>query len=78
MPEADFEALREFYVTDPFDDLHRYHRPAALVASSMGGTFAKALAVLRPPPPTDIPAHGNFSDADMRSMLALGLTRPKR
>ena len=47
MPEADFQALREFYILEPFDDEHRFHRPAALIAASMGGKFDKQLAFLR-------------------------------
>ncbi|NGR09401.1 hypothetical protein G5B41_17815 [bacterium SGD-2] len=37
MTRKEFESWKEFYALRPFDDLHRYHRPAAVVAHSMGG-----------------------------------------
>jgi hypothetical protein len=37
MPRREFVEWMEFYRLYPFDDLYRYHRPAALVASSFGG-----------------------------------------
>lgn len=45
----EFEDWRQFYTRWPFDDLHRFHRPAALVAAHFGGDFEKALSVLHPP-----------------------------
>ena len=78
MPEADFQALREFYILDPFDDEHRFHRPAALVAAYMCGKFEKNLAFLRPPPPPRVPESAKFSESDMRSMAAFGVPIPKR
>lgn len=30
---AEFERWRQFYLRWPFDDAHRFHRPAALVAT---------------------------------------------
>ena len=78
MPEADFQALREFYILEPFDDEHRLHRPAALIAASMGGEFEKNLAFLRPPPPSPVPDSARFSESDMRSMAAFGVPIPKR
>jgi hypothetical protein len=30
----------------PFDDEHRYHRPAALIASAWGGKFKEQLEFL--------------------------------
>lgn len=37
MLQKEFESWKEFYALRPFDDLHRFHRPAAVVAHSMGG-----------------------------------------
>lgn len=37
MTRKEFESWKEFYALRPFDDVHRYHRPAAVVAHSMGG-----------------------------------------
>ena len=46
---------REFYRLYPFDDLHRYHRPAALVFSGHAGkeaptAFESAIETLSPKP----------------------------
>lgn len=46
---------REFFARYPFDDLHRYHRPASLVYSAQfpkGGSqaFTAALDLLSPKP----------------------------
>jgi hypothetical protein len=37
MCSAEFISWAEFYRQCPFDDFHRFHRPAALVAGSLGG-----------------------------------------
>jgi len=37
MTRKEFESWKEFYALRPFDDLHRFHRPAAVIAHSMGG-----------------------------------------
>jgi hypothetical protein len=51
MPHKDMEAWREFYRLYPFDDLHRFHRPAALVSMSLGGgDLQPRLDWLQPPP----------------------------
>lgn len=39
----------QFFKQQPFDDFHRYHRPAALIAASMNGTeMDKLLDFLQP------------------------------
>lgn len=48
MTQAEFEGWIEFYRRWPFDDLHRFYRPAALVASSMGGKVDQCLDWLQP------------------------------
>lgn len=41
----------EFFALYPFDDFHRYHRPAALVSIGMaGGDVADRLEWLQPDP----------------------------
>jgi hypothetical protein len=50
MPPQEIDEWRAFYVRWPFDDLHRYHRPAALVAACLGGDFQQHLDLLQPPP----------------------------
>ena len=69
MSAAEFESWVEFYRCYPFDDLHRYHRPAALVSVSMaGGDIKERLEWLAPEPVPD-----GLSDADARTMRALGI-----
>lgn len=60
----------EYYKLYPFDDLHRFHRPAALISVSMaGGDIAARLAYLQPEPGAD-----DLNDADLRTIKALGFT----
>jgi hypothetical protein len=84
--ERDFQGLREFYRMYPFDDYHRFHRPAALVAGAMaGGDMAARLEWLQPDtaasPATGTPQLpsiiGDYSSADLSVMVALGVTPPK-
>lgn len=51
----------------PFDDLHRFHRPAAVVGAAFGGKYESILGFLVPSP--DNPA---LSDADRDVAKALG------
>ena len=58
MTRREFNAWKEYHKRWPFDDLHRYHKPAALIAlrTGMGGKskFSDMLDVLHPYKP---PAH---------------------
>jgi hypothetical protein len=46
----ELESWRQFYTRWPFDDFHRFHRPAALVATSFGGgEMEPVLDWLQPP-----------------------------
>lgn len=77
MPEAEFHAWVEFYRLWPFDDFHRHHRPAALIAGSLGGgDMTQRLEWLQPSPPPDAPE--GWSEADAQTFRAFGLTPPKR
>jgi len=49
MPADEFQRWREFYTLFPFDDLHRYHRPAALIASRRAPDVQESLDWLQPP-----------------------------
>ncbi|SDW95127.1 hypothetical protein SAMN05421681_103315 [Lysobacter enzymogenes] len=74
MTQAEFEAWRAYFRLHPFDDLHRFHRPAALIARAAGGgEIEPKLDWLEPPP---IPP--GFSDPDARTLRAFGLTPPTR
>lgn len=72
MTQREFEAWREFYLVSPFDDRHRFHRPAALVASMNGKKMETqdALDWLSPEP-----SFGDLSDADVATVRALGFVR---
>ncbi len=67
MPETDLAGFRSFFELYPFDDLHRFHRPAAVVATAFGGKYENTLAFLAPSPHD--PA---LSDADNDVIKALG------
>lgn len=67
----EFLAWAEFYRHWPFDDLHRHHRPAALVAASNGGgTAAEMLEWLQPEPVPD-----GMSQADLNTLKTFGIKR---
>lgn len=74
MPADEFEAWREFYALFPFDDRHRYHRPAAYLAAvgkqDPNAAAQAALQWLDPDPVLP-------EDADMRTLAAFGL-KPRR
>jgi hypothetical protein len=71
MPQAEFQQWIAYFRLFPFDDFHRYHRPAALVATSFGGgDLQTRLDWLQPPSVT-------FNDADANTMRALGIKPPR-
>lgn len=74
MTQPEFLSWVEYYKLFPFDDYHRFHRPAALVASSLGGggqdAMQERLNWLQPGPPT------GYSEADLNTFKALGMPRP--
>lgn len=71
MSEAEFSAWVQFYRLYPFDDFHRFHRPAALVSVALGGgEVQERLDWLQPDRGTE-----GMSDADMATMRALGFDR---
>lgn len=75
MPEQEIQAWREFYRIYPFDDYHRFFRPAAMVAGAMGGgDITKRLQWLQPDPN---PFAGDFMPADMNTFAALGIKPPR-
>jgi hypothetical protein len=71
MTQPEFLAWVEFYKREPFDDFHRHHRPAALVARSIaGGEIQPLLDWLQPDPRT-----AGMSDADLNTLRAFGFKR---
>lgn len=84
MTKREFEDWKRYYMQAPFDDLHRYHRPAALVAHAAGQVdIGKAIDMLandrtRVLPDEDMAGlDGVFSEADLRTFKALGVTPPQ-
>lgn len=86
MSHNEAQAWRAFYRAHPFDDLHRFHRPAALVASAFGGKVQERLDWLAPAngmpdadPPEDAPTTDHeFSEADLRTFKAFDMKPPTR
>jgi hypothetical protein len=74
MTTPEFMTWVEFYKQHPFDDFHRFHRPAALIANSAapGRPIADLHDYLEPPP------RGEYSEADMNTLRAFGVKPPKR
>lgn len=74
MTQVEFERWVQFYNQHPFDDLHRFHRPAALVARSLGGgDVEKIIDWLSPPVEDD-----QYSAADIATFKALGVKPPRK
>jgi len=71
MTIPEFNAWREFYQAFPFDDLHRFHRPAALVSASLGGGDVQTRIDWLQPDPTA----ADITDADMATLKAFGFTK---
>ena len=71
LTRREFESWREYYRMYPFDDLHRYHRPAALVARSMGGGDVRELIDWLQPPAGEV----DLSDADIVTLRAFGIRK---
>jgi len=79
MSERELRFWQQFYAESPFDDLHRYHRPAALLAQvQVGGDFAARLDWLAGGVGLgqEQPAcmAGQASEADLRTFAALGMS----
>lgn len=71
MSQAEFLEWIKFYRLFPFDDMHRYHRPAALIAQSMaGGDVKQKLDWLMPEPVPE-----GMTVADYNTLKAFGIKR---
>jgi len=78
MSERELRSWQRFYEESPFDDMHRYHRPAALLAQvQVGGDFAARLDWLADGidlrQAQDASMAGQFSEAELRTFAALGM-----
>lgn len=67
MTQPEFLAWMEFFRLYPFDDFHRYHRPAAMVGASMSGDLQQRLDWLQPDP-----RNAGISEADVATLRAFG------
>lgn len=72
MTQAEFMSWVHFYKLYPFDDMHRFYRPAALIAHAGGVKLDVAIDWMQP----DTSMVG-FSEADINTFKAFGLTPPK-
>lgn len=76
MSQKEFDAWVDYYSEFPFDDYHRHYRPAALIAKSMsGGEIINLLEWLQPPPKV---TDGEYSEADLATFKAFGMTPPRK
>lgn len=73
MSQAEFFSWVSFYRLFPFDDLHRFHRPAAMVAQSNCGEYSKWLEFLAPDP-----SLVGKSEADANTMRAFQMLGAKK
>lgn len=73
MTQAEVESWVEFYRRYPFDDMSRFHRPAALVAQKMGGGEVRPLLEWLQPGAFE----DEFSSADQSFLKAFGLKTEK-
>jgi len=71
----EFESWKAFYRLFPFDDRSRYFRPAALVASSMGGADVPELLDWLDKKPS---RYAGYSAVDRSLMERFGFTPPPR
>ena len=77
MTQVEFERWFDFYQMHPFDDLHRYHRPAALIATSMAGAdIEQMLEWLHPQYNSE--KDSEYSQADLNTFKALGIKKPPK
>lgn len=78
MTQVEFERWQQFYMRHPFDDHHRYQRPAVLVSQSMaGGDVKQKFDFLAPPFEDEHEEVEGLSSADIKTIIALGGTIPK-
>ena len=78
MSQVEFERWFDFYQMHPFDDLHRYHRPAALISRSMSGADIGELIEWLQPREMSEAAENGFSEADLNTFKALGMSKPPK
>jgi len=78
MSQAEFHRWFDFYQLYPFDDLHRYHRPAALISRSMSGADIGELIEWLQPRELHEAVESGYSEADLNTFKAFGMKPPRR
>ncbi len=73
MTQPEFLAWVEFFKQNPFDDYHRFYRPAAMVASSMSGAVPDELLGWLERKPV-----AKYSEAELNTFKAFGITPPRK
>lgn len=69
MPQSELQSWVNFYRLYPFDDMHRFYRPAAIIAHASGIKLESAIEWMQPD--TDF---SGFSESDKNTFKALGIT----
>ena len=77
MSQCEFERWYDFYQMNPFDDLHRFHRPAALIARSMNGAEIQPMIEWLHPDYSNS-LDSEYSEEDLKTFKALGLDKPPK
>jgi len=76
MSHAEFLRWQDYYNINPFDDMHKHYRPAALISRSMsGGDISEMLEWLQPREPD---TEEGYSEADIQTFKALGMSKPPK
>lgn len=68
MPQSEFYSWINFYKLYPFDDMHRFYRPAAIIAHTGGVKLEDAIEWMQPDA-----SFVDFSEADINTFKALGI-----
>ena len=77
MSQCEFERWYDFYQMNPFDDLHRFHRPAAWIARSMNGAEIQPMIEWLHPDYSNS-LDSEYSEEDLKTFKALGLEKPPK
>lgn len=85
MTQQEFVSWIEFHRLFPFDDRHRYHRPAALISASSShleqdafGAGVNARLDWLSPQPASEGVEGTYTQADLNTFAAFGVKPPGR
>lgn len=78
MVPSEFDGWIDYFDRHPFDDLHRYHRPALADTLIRGGLpFDKVLDWMKDGEPM-APREMTPEEADAQTLRTFGLSRPRK